>query len=175
MAEVVEQTGCTICPAQHVLYPLPPCRADLPGCTMVGTLPLFAVVLVVTQLWGTSVAVLSISSYIKLYRFCSRSSTCCLLRLTDAESSLHCFALNFFFLGELKNCLILQVDGTNLQGFTNQQAVDVLRHTGQTVRLTLIRRCLKQENRIPSQEDFSAPVEKDLLFQTMDSTIAKGN
>ncbi|XP_068856908.1 multiple PDZ domain protein isoform X6 [Aphelocoma coerulescens] len=70
---------------------------------------------------------------------------------------------------------IIVVDGTNLQGFTNQQAVEVLRHTGQTVRLTLIRRGLKQENRIPSQEDFSAPVEKDLLFQTMDSTTAKDN
>ncbi|NXM61672.1 MPDZ protein, partial [Illadopsis cleaveri] len=70
---------------------------------------------------------------------------------------------------------IIVVDGTNLQGFTNQQAVDVLRHTGQTVQLTLIRRGLKQENRIPPQEDFSAPVEKDLLFQTMDSTTAKDN
>lgn len=78
-------------------------------------------------------------------------------------------------MGELKSCLILQVDGTNLQGFTNQQAVDVLRHTGQTVRLTLIRRGLKQENRIPPQEDFSAPVEQDFLFQTKDSTTAKGN
>ncbi|XP_036258815.1 multiple PDZ domain protein isoform X16 [Molothrus ater] len=70
---------------------------------------------------------------------------------------------------------IIAVDGTNLQGFTNQQAVDVLRHTGQTVRLTLIRRGLKQENRIPPQEDFSAPVEQDLLFQTRDSTTAKDN
>uniref|UniRef100_A0A663N6X0 Multiple PDZ domain protein n=1 Tax=Athene cunicularia TaxID=194338 RepID=A0A663N6X0_ATHCN len=70
---------------------------------------------------------------------------------------------------------IIVVDGTNLQGFTNQQAVDVLRHTGQTVRLTLIRRGLKQENHIQPQEDFSAAVEKDLLFQTMDSSTAKGN
>ncbi|NWS42890.1 MPDZ protein, partial [Probosciger aterrimus] len=70
---------------------------------------------------------------------------------------------------------IIVVDGTNLQGFTNQQAVDVLRHTGQTVRLTLIRRGLKQENRIQPQEDFSAAVEKDLLFQTMDSSTAKDN
>ncbi|XP_063036749.1 multiple PDZ domain protein isoform X20 [Melospiza melodia melodia] len=70
---------------------------------------------------------------------------------------------------------IIAVDGTNLQGFTNQQAVDVLRHTGQTVRLTLIRRGLKQENRIPPQEDFSAPVEQDLLFQARDSTTAKDN
>ncbi|NXL78336.1 MPDZ protein, partial [Leptocoma aspasia] len=68
---------------------------------------------------------------------------------------------------------IIVVDGTNLQGFTNQQAVEVLRHTGQTVRLTLIRRGLKQENHIPPQEDFSAPVEQDLLFQTRDSTTAK--
>ncbi|NXK34042.1 MPDZ protein, partial [Piprites chloris] len=70
---------------------------------------------------------------------------------------------------------IIVVDGTNLQGFTNQQAVDVLRHTGQTVRLTLIRRGLKQENHIPPQEDFSAPVEKDLQFQTKDSSTAKDN
>ncbi|XP_039585575.1 multiple PDZ domain protein isoform X11 [Passer montanus] len=70
---------------------------------------------------------------------------------------------------------IIVVDGTDLQGFTNQQAVDVLRHTGQTVRLTLIRRGLKQENCIPPQEDFSVPVEQDLLFQTRDSTTAKDN
>ncbi|NXM71125.1 MPDZ protein, partial [Serilophus lunatus] len=70
---------------------------------------------------------------------------------------------------------IIVVDGTNLQGFTNQQAVDVLRHTGQTVQLTLIRRGLKQENHILPQEDFSAHVEKDLLFQTMDGSTAKDN
>ncbi|XP_074425109.1 multiple PDZ domain protein isoform X23 [Larus michahellis] len=70
---------------------------------------------------------------------------------------------------------IIIVDGTNLQGFTNQQAVDVLRHTGQTVRLTLIRRGFKQENHIQPQEDFTAAVEKDLLFQTMDSSTAKDN
>ncbi|XP_068032405.1 multiple PDZ domain protein isoform X5 [Anomalospiza imberbis] len=73
---------------------------------------------------------------------------------------------------------IIVVDGTNLQGFTNQQAVDVLRHTGQTVRLTLIRRGRKQENCIPPQEDFSVPVEQELLFQTRDtrdSTTAKDN
>ncbi|XP_061873265.1 multiple PDZ domain protein isoform X16 [Colius striatus] len=70
---------------------------------------------------------------------------------------------------------IIVVDGTNLQGFTNQQAVDVLRHTGQTVRLTLIRRGPKQENRIQPQEDFSAAVENDLVFQTMDSSTDKGN
>ncbi|XP_021235743.1 multiple PDZ domain protein isoform X3 [Numida meleagris] len=70
---------------------------------------------------------------------------------------------------------IIVVDGTNLQGFTNQQAVDVLRHTGQTVRLTLIRRGLKQENYIQPQEDFSATVERDLMLQTVDSDTAKDN
>ncbi|XP_072215275.1 multiple PDZ domain protein isoform X14 [Excalfactoria chinensis] len=70
---------------------------------------------------------------------------------------------------------IIVVDGTNLQGFTNQQAVDVLRHTGQTVRLTLIRRGLKQENYIQPQEDFSASVERDLMLQTMDSSTTKDN
>ncbi|XP_067409195.1 multiple PDZ domain protein isoform X3 [Emydura macquarii macquarii] len=69
---------------------------------------------------------------------------------------------------------IIAVDGTNLQGFTNQQAVEVLRHTGQTVQLTLIRRGLKQENHIPPHEDFSAAVEKDLIFPTMDNGTAKG-
>ncbi|NWU91139.1 MPDZ protein, partial [Upupa epops] len=70
---------------------------------------------------------------------------------------------------------IIVVDGTNLQGFTNQQAVDVLRHTGQTVQLTLIRRGFKQENHIQPQEDFNAAAEKDCLFQTMDGSTAKGN
>ncbi|NWI11735.1 MPDZ protein, partial [Crypturellus soui] len=70
---------------------------------------------------------------------------------------------------------IIVVDGTNLQGFTNQQAVDVLRHTGQTVQLTLIRRRLKQENHPQPQEDFSAAVEKDLLLQMIDSGTAKEN
>uniref|UniRef100_A0A8C4YRV3 Multiple PDZ domain protein n=1 Tax=Gopherus evgoodei TaxID=1825980 RepID=A0A8C4YRV3_9SAUR len=68
---------------------------------------------------------------------------------------------------------IIAVDGTNLQGFTNQQAVEVLRHTGQTVRLTLIRRGFKQENHIQPHEDFTAAVEKDLIFQTMDNSTAK--
>ncbi|XP_077201171.1 multiple PDZ domain protein isoform X17 [Paroedura picta] len=69
---------------------------------------------------------------------------------------------------------IIAVDGTNLQGFTNQQAVEVLRHTGQTVRLTLIRRGLKQENHIWPHEDISAAAaEKDLIFQTMDIGTGK--
>uniref|UniRef100_A0A803YAM7 Multiple PDZ domain protein n=1 Tax=Meleagris gallopavo TaxID=9103 RepID=A0A803YAM7_MELGA len=70
---------------------------------------------------------------------------------------------------------IIVVDGTNLQGFTNQQAVDVLRHTGQTVQLTLIRRGIKQENCIQPQEDFSSAVERDLMLQTVDSSRAKDN
>uniref|UniRef100_A0A8C3LQ88 Multiple PDZ domain protein n=1 Tax=Chrysolophus pictus TaxID=9089 RepID=A0A8C3LQ88_CHRPC len=70
---------------------------------------------------------------------------------------------------------IIVVDGTNLQGFTNQQAVDVLRHTGQTVQLTLIRRGLKQENCIQPQEDFSSAAERDLMLQAVDSSTAKDN
>ncbi|KAG7461876.1 hypothetical protein MATL_G00195790 [Megalops atlanticus] len=35
---------------------------------------------------------------------------------------------------------IIAVDGTDIQGYTNQQAVEVLRHTGQTVHLKLVRR-----------------------------------
>nr|DBA28120.1 TPA: hypothetical protein GDO54_008526 [Pyxicephalus adspersus] len=49
---------------------------------------------------------------------------------------------------------IIAVDGTNLQGYTNQQAVEVLRHTGQTVHLTLIRRGQKQEI-VPQQAEES--------------------
>ncbi|XP_042733366.1 multiple PDZ domain protein isoform X6 [Lagopus leucura] len=70
---------------------------------------------------------------------------------------------------------IIVVDGTNLQGFTNQQAVDVLRHTGQTVQLTLVRRGLKQENCIQPQEDLNSAVERDLMLQTVDSSTAKDN
>lgn len=33
----------------------------------------------------------------------------------------------------------------NIQGYTNQQAVEVLRHTGQTVHLKLIRRGFRPE------------------------------
>uniref|UniRef100_G3TKC2 Multiple PDZ domain protein n=1 Tax=Loxodonta africana TaxID=9785 RepID=G3TKC2_LOXAF len=51
---------------------------------------------------------------------------------------------------------IIAVDGTNLQGFTNQQAVEVLRHTGQTVRLTLMRRGgAKQEAELTPGEDLT--------------------
>uniref|UniRef100_A0A7M4E6V4 Multiple PDZ domain protein n=1 Tax=Crocodylus porosus TaxID=8502 RepID=A0A7M4E6V4_CROPO len=69
---------------------------------------------------------------------------------------------------------IIAVDGTNLQGFTNQQAVEVLRHTGQTVRLTLVRRGLKQENHVQSHEDSSAAVQKDIMFHTMNNGTDKG-
>ncbi|XP_019373140.1 PREDICTED: multiple PDZ domain protein isoform X13 [Gavialis gangeticus] len=68
---------------------------------------------------------------------------------------------------------IIAVDGTNLQGFTNQQAVEVLRHTGQTVRLTLVRRGLKQENHVQSHEDSSAAVQKDIMFHTMNNGTDK--
>ncbi|XP_067320502.1 multiple PDZ domain protein isoform X16 [Anolis sagrei] len=68
---------------------------------------------------------------------------------------------------------IIAVDGTNLQGFTNQQAVEVLRCTGQTVGLTLVRRGLKQEIHMRPHEDFSGAVEKDIIFQTMDIGTGK--
>lgn len=44
----------------------------------------------------------------------------------------------------------LQVDGVNIQGYTNQQAVEVLRHTGQTVHLKLIRRGFRPEEIPPT-------------------------
>lgn len=44
----------------------------------------------------------------------------------------------------------VQVDGVDIQGYTNQQAVEVLRHTGQTVNLKLVRRGFKPEDASPS-------------------------
>ena len=44
----------------------------------------------------------------------------------------------------------LQVDGNNIQGYTNQQAVEVLRHTSQTVHLKLIRRGFRPEDIPPA-------------------------
>ncbi|XP_075416035.1 multiple PDZ domain protein isoform X6 [Tenrec ecaudatus] len=67
---------------------------------------------------------------------------------------------------------ITAVDGTNLQGFTNQQAVEVLRHTGQTVHLTLVRRGgLKQEAELPPEED----VTKDTVLSPLNASTSKGN
>ncbi|XP_011785796.1 PREDICTED: multiple PDZ domain protein isoform X3 [Colobus angolensis palliatus] len=65
---------------------------------------------------------------------------------------------------------IIAVDGTNLQGFTNQQAVEVLRHTGQTVLLTL-RRGMKQEAELMSRED----VTKDADLSPVNASIIKEN
>ncbi|XP_012576942.1 PREDICTED: multiple PDZ domain protein isoform X2 [Condylura cristata] len=66
---------------------------------------------------------------------------------------------------------IIAVDGTNLQGFTNQQAVEVLRHTGQTVHLTLMRRGMKQEAELPSREDIT----KDMVLSPVDVSISTEN
>ncbi|XP_045921845.1 multiple PDZ domain protein-like isoform X4 [Micropterus dolomieu] len=45
---------------------------------------------------------------------------------------------------------IIAVDGVNIQGYTNQQAVEVLRHTGQTVHLKLIRRGFRPDDIPPA-------------------------
>ncbi|KAH0516896.1 Multiple PDZ domain protein [Microtus ochrogaster] len=65
----------------------------------------------------------------------------------------------------------MRVDGTNLQGFTNQQAVEVLRHTGQTVRLTLMRKGARQEAEFSSREDTSEGV----VVPPGDATVSKEN
>ncbi|XP_036917857.1 multiple PDZ domain protein isoform X2 [Sturnira hondurensis] len=65
---------------------------------------------------------------------------------------------------------IIAVDGTNLQGFTNQQAVEVLRHTGQTVHLTLMRRGAKQEAELASREDGT----EDAVLSPANASISKG-
>ncbi|XP_060465742.2 multiple PDZ domain protein isoform X11 [Panthera onca] len=66
---------------------------------------------------------------------------------------------------------IIAVDGTNLQGFTNQQAVEVLRHTGPTVHLTLMRRGTKQEAELVSRED----VMKDAVLSPGSASGSKEN
>ncbi|XP_047555370.1 multiple PDZ domain protein isoform X7 [Lutra lutra] len=66
---------------------------------------------------------------------------------------------------------IIAVDGTNLQGFTNQQAVEVLRHTGPTVHLTLMRRGAKQEAELVSRED----VTKDAVLSPVNAGGSKEN
>ncbi|XP_075445272.1 multiple PDZ domain protein [Ascaphus truei] len=63
---------------------------------------------------------------------------------------------------------IIAVDGTNLQGFTNQQAVEVLRHTGQSVQLTLMRRGRKQDASVQQTEDSVEPTEKSLTVHSLD-------
>ncbi|XP_045436201.1 multiple PDZ domain protein isoform X6 [Pipistrellus kuhlii] len=66
---------------------------------------------------------------------------------------------------------IIAVDGTNLQGFTNQQAVEVLRHTGQTVHLTLMRKGTKQEAELTARED----VRKDVVLSPANASVSKEN
>ncbi|KAM6170102.1 multiple PDZ domain protein [Rhynchocyon petersi] len=67
---------------------------------------------------------------------------------------------------------IIAVDGTNLQGFTNQQAVEVLRHTGQTVHLTLMRRGgVKQEAELTPAEDSTT----DAMLSPLNASMSKEN
>ncbi|KAG8455140.1 hypothetical protein GDO86_001376 [Hymenochirus boettgeri] len=65
---------------------------------------------------------------------------------------------------------IIVVDGTDLQGFTNQQAVEVLRHTGKSVQLTLIRRGQKQEAIVPQMEESVKLTERAQSIQSLEST-----
>uniref|UniRef100_W5N6S3 Multiple PDZ domain protein n=1 Tax=Lepisosteus oculatus TaxID=7918 RepID=W5N6S3_LEPOC len=66
---------------------------------------------------------------------------------------------------------IIAVDGTNIQGFTNQQAVEVLRHTGQTVHLKLMRRGFRPEEPLISEHKPLPKVVKELAVDRMDSDI----
>ncbi|XP_056661398.1 multiple PDZ domain protein isoform X39 [Monodelphis domestica] len=68
---------------------------------------------------------------------------------------------------------IIAVDGTDLQGFTNQQAVELLRNTGQTVRLALMRKMTKTETQIRSDEDLGTPVTKDIVLSAPEANISK--
>lgn len=60
------------------------------------------------------------------------------------------------------------MDGVNIQGYTNQQAVEVLRHTGQTVHLKLMRRGFRPDEIGP------APVQ-NVTISPPSSSINTGN
>ncbi|XP_066460367.1 multiple PDZ domain protein isoform X2 [Eleutherodactylus coqui] len=64
---------------------------------------------------------------------------------------------------------IIAVDGTNLQGYTNQQAVEVLRHTGQTVHLTLVRRTQKQDVITHRTEDCGRSTDQTVAIENVES------
>ncbi|XP_069095075.1 multiple PDZ domain protein isoform X4 [Pleurodeles waltl] len=69
---------------------------------------------------------------------------------------------------------IIAVDGINLQGFTNQQAVEVLRHTGQVVELTLVRRGPIQGTvLLPNEEPRDVTIENEQPSQIKDCATAK--
>ncbi|XP_072904520.1 multiple PDZ domain protein isoform X8 [Hemitrygon akajei] len=63
---------------------------------------------------------------------------------------------------------IIAVDGTNIQGFTNQQAVEMLRHTSQIVHLILMRREHKPEALIQSECQSEVKPEKSEDALTID-------
>lgn len=67
--------------------------------------------------------------------------------------------------------LPLQVDGLNIQGYTNQQAVEVLRHTGQSVQLKLIRRGFRPDE-IPPATAVTPSVTVLPPYGTVPSTAA---
>ncbi|XP_041076923.1 multiple PDZ domain protein isoform X7 [Polyodon spathula] len=68
---------------------------------------------------------------------------------------------------------IIAVDGINIQGFTNQQAVEVLRHTRQTVHLTLMRRGFRPLEQLPTEHKSEEKQEKELTVDTMDCDVAR--
>ncbi|XP_078532022.1 multiple PDZ domain protein isoform X5 [Lissotriton helveticus] len=71
---------------------------------------------------------------------------------------------------------IIAVDGINLQGFTNQQAVEVLRHTGQVVELTLARRGPRQGSvLLPNEDPRGITIEKEQPSLIKDFAISKEN
>uniref|UniRef100_A0A4W5NI77 Multiple PDZ domain crumbs cell polarity complex component n=1 Tax=Hucho hucho TaxID=62062 RepID=A0A4W5NI77_9TELE len=69
---------------------------------------------------------------------------------------------------------IIAVDGNNIQGYTNQQAVEVLRHTSQTVHLKLIRRGFLPED-IPPAVVLKMARNKDLSSETRQSILVLRN
>lgn len=79
---------------------------------------------------------------------------CIYVKHENSSISAHSQCLHKLFCSDLilefTNDHPLQVDGVNIQGYTNQQAVEVLRHTGQTVHLKLIRRGFRPDEIPPA-------------------------
>lgn len=68
---------------------------------------------------------------------------------------------------------LFQVDGVNIQGFTNQEVVEALRNTGQTVRLTLLRRrpSFALSSETPSGRGNSIFLAADFIFHSVYSYL----
>ena len=106
---------------------------------------------------------LSIALYQKLYIFLISEDLCGIFVKSVIEGSM----------ADRSGCImvndqITEVDGTSLAGITNQQAVEVLKHTGSLVQLTIVRylRGLKFEELQDGIKAANVPTPTSLDYMT---------